>query len=282
MAVVLTAGWCVNCVHPALAQQEREPATFGTIVGQMQAPDMQYALSVFLEERRERKNKVEGALVLTWFDARFEAQTEFRRGDFRYDEGRNIVGACLEGRSEVASFDGGVERQVQTQFCISGGAYEVVFIFRDGTRLADAGSIDVGGNRFFDGFRPAGLIGGVGESTDRSGDTVRLATGFALADDGAVVGGVAATMFNPTEFRLTKINADLDNAEVRLSRRGDVDAVLLEGVAVVEHDGETCVGGLSSLVDVGSGVTSLAIPSCGVEGESQANRRYLYFAKVAN
>lgn len=277
-------GWVGVAADPAAAQSSPPPPVNGTIVGQMQGPHIQYGLSVFLQERRLGRARVDGLLVAELYGRErgvLQVRTDMHRGSFIRDSSGDVAGACLEGSSDVTMSDGRVDRGVRTLICVSADMYEIDLTFPDGTRVNEAGDIETGGNRFAAGFHPASLVGGVGEGTDRSGDNVRLATGLALSEDGAVMGGVAAARFNPTSVDI-RIVSELDRAGLELSRRLDVEAVALAGAAFVEHDGENCSGALSAQVNVETGLTSIGVPSCEVRSTSQANRRYLYFAKTAD
>lgn len=175
--------------------------------------------------------------------------------------------------------EGSVQRGRPTRMCVAGDCYEIAVRLRGGIEVCDRGTIEVGENRFVEGFRAVAHVAGVGVSTDRTGACVRLATASAAQGDGVDVGGIAAVIAGRTVFA---IEGDVEDAAVRLSRRGNVESVLLTGLAEVEHAGESCVGEFSAAIDVEHGSMILAVPACEVGGASQANRRYLYFAKTAD
>jgi hypothetical protein len=281
-AILTACGWVGVGAEPAEAQIARVDGAMGTILVQMQGAHTQYGLSVFVEERGAGRVTARGVLVVEFEDGDgglVQARMDITHGRLKRDEDGQVVGACLEGISEVTLGEVSVQRGRPTRVCVAGDCYEIAVRLRGGIELCDRGTIDVGENRFVEGFRAVAHVAGVGVSTDRTGASVRLATASAKNGDDVDVGGIAAVILGRTSFT---IEGDIEDATVNLSRRGEVESVLLTGLAAVEHDGESCVAGYSAAIDVMNGSTIIAAPTCGAESTAQANRRYLYFAKVAD
>lgn len=285
LRIVVLCAWGSLGVGPAMAihLQDAKVAIVGAgLAGVADSPQspLQFAIVAAVSEARANNA---GGVVLVGSkvkDVVKEVRTELQGGTLIRNGEGEVEAAVLQGESVFIEQGRITDRRVPTSVTVSATDIELTF---EGDAAAVRGMVRFGHIGFDEGRIPMALLAAVVPGAIASGE-VAVQTAVAQYDDGSATGWLAALMPEGADEGIL-VDGAVDEADVWLAANDRVDQVTLEGLATVATNEERCIGAMEFVWNVARDGTTgytLEVPVCGVEAASQANRRYLYFAKTAD